>query len=312
MSTSGGTKAVIAAMLANLSIAILKGGAWALTGASSMLAEAVHSVADTTNQVLLLRGGRTALQPPDERHPLGYGRERYFSAFLVSVLLFTAGGVFALYEAYEKYAHIQTGAPDELLESSWWWVPIAVLSGAIVAEGLSLRTALVESRHSRGQKSVWAFIRNSRSPELPTVLLEDIAALLGLVFALIGVGLTLLTHNPYWDVVGTAMIGVLLVAVAWILGTETKSLLLGEAPTAEELAGIRTAIEQSEGVESIIHLKAVHVGPEEILVGVKIAVAPSLDAAQLSRIIDDAERKVRAVVPTARTIYVEPDIRVAT
>lgn len=307
MSSSGSRRAVIAALSANLAIAVLKAGAWVLTGASSLLAEAVHSAADTANQGLLLRGAKAGAQPADAAHPFGYGRERYLSAFLVSITIFSAGGLFAIYEAFHKFTAIRAGEHDALLEGPWWWVPLVVLVGAIVAEGLSLRTAVRESRPLKGSQTWWQFVRTTRSPELPTVLLEDLAAELGLLFALAGVGLTLLTGNDYFDVAGTVLIGLLLIAVGWILGTEMKSLLVGESAVAAELELIAAAL-LGPGVERVIHLKAVHLGPEDVFLGAKIAVPAAADAVAVALAIDEAEARVRAAVPTVRTIYLEPDL----
>ncbi len=308
MSTEGGTRAVVAAMAANFFIALTKFAAWALTGASSMLAEAVHSIADTSNQILLLVGGRRARREATEEHPFGYGRERYISAFLVAIILFSLGGLFAIYEAIEKFGEVQAGHPNELLEGPWWWVPLVVLAAAIVAEGLSFRTAVRESRPTKGKQSWFRFIRTAKSPELPVILLEDSAALLGLVFALGGVGLTLLTHNPLWDVVGTGLIGVLLIAVAVSLAIETKSLLVGEAATPESVAKIREALGASDGVQRVIHLKTLHLGPDEVLVAAKIAVEPTDSAARVAEVIDNAEVAIRAAEPRVTSLYLEPDI----
>src|SRR5689334_19924699 len=255
MSTEGGTKAVVAALTANLFIAATKFGAWALTGASSMLAEAIHSVADSGNQLLLLIGGRRAQRAADEEHPFGYGRERYVFAFVVSIVLFSLGGLFALYEAYHKWHEIAEGHPNGLLESTWWWVPLVILVAAIVAEGLSFRTAIRESNKTRGRQRWSKFIRSAKAPELPVVLLEDFAALIGLVFALFGVGMTLLTHNGIFDAIGTALIGLLLVAVAVALAIETQSLLIGESAAPEVRAKIADALAGVEGVEKVIHMK---------------------------------------------------------
>ena len=214
MSSDGGTKAVVAALSANLGIAATKFVAYALTQSSSMLAESVHSLADSGNQVLLLVGGKRARRAATPEHPFGYGRVRYVFAFVVAIVLFSVGGLFALYEAYEKWHEVSLGHPNALLESQWWWVPVVVLLASIVMESLSFRTAIRESNRVRGAVSWKDFIRRAKSPELPVILLEDFAALLGLAFALVGVGLTLLTRNGLWDAVGTAMIGLLLVAVA--------------------------------------------------------------------------------------------------
>ena len=302
---------MVAAMAANGFIALTKFGAWALTGASSMLAEAVHSVADTGNQALLLFGGRQAKRAATEEHPFGYGRERYISAFLVSIILFSLGGLFALYEAFHKYEEILEGHPNELLEGGWWWVPVVVLLAAIVAEGLSFRTAIHESIPAKGKQSWGRFIRTAKSPELPVVLLEDAAALLGLVFALLGVGMTIITHNGVWDVVGTALIGLLLIAVAVTLAVETKSLLLGEAASPEAVARIREALAATDGVNRVIHLKTLHLGPDEILVAAKIAVEPTDSAARIAEVINAAESTIRTREPHVTALYLEPDIDTA-
>ena len=231
MAGDGGTKAVVAALLANTGIAITKFIAFALTGISSMLAEAIHSVADAGNQVLLLVGGKKSRRAATEEHPFGYGRERYIYAFIVSIVLFSVGGLFALYEAYHKFHEIRSGHVEDT--GKWWWVPLAVLGMSIVLESFSLRTAVIETNKVRGDASYKDFVQHAKQPELPVILLEDIAALLGLVFALFAVSLTLITDNHYFDVAGTAMIGLLLVAVAIVLAIETKSLLLGEAATPE-------------------------------------------------------------------------------
>lgn len=308
MSTEGGTKAVVAALTANLFIAATKFGAWALTGASSMLAEAIHSVADSGNQALLLIGGKRAQRAATAEHPFGYGRDRYIYAFLVAIVLFSVGGLFALYEAYHKWHELQEGHTGGLLESSWWWVPLVVLSAAVVAESLSFRTAIRESSKMKGRQSWSRFIRSAKAPELPVVLLEDFAALLGLLFALFGVGMTLLTHNAIFDVFGTAMIGLLLVAVAVTLAIETKSLLLGESASPEAIRRIETALTSTEDVERVIHMKTLHLGPEEILLAAKIAVRPTSSAQEVAATIDAAEAAVRTAEPMVTALYLEPDI----
>lgn len=307
MAADGGTKAVIAALLANTGIAITKFIAWLLTGASSLLAESVHSVADAGNQVLLLIGGRHARRKATATHPFGYGRVRYVYAFVVSIVLFAVGGLFALYEAYHKYEEIAAGHPNELLESQWWWVPIVVLLVAITMESFSLRTAVVESNKLRGRKSWVSFVRRAKAPELPVILLEDIGALLGLVFALTGVGMALLTHNAYWDVAGTAAIGVLLVVISAILAIEMSSLLVGEGASEQAIDAIGAAL-AADGGARVIHLRTLYVGPEELLVAAKIGVEPTQSAAQIAQVIDAAEARVRTAVPEARVIYLEPDV----
>jgi cation diffusion facilitator family transporter len=300
MASGGGTKAVVAALSANLAIAVMKFVAFLLTASSSMLAEAIHSVADSGNQVLLLVGGKRAARQASPEHPFGYGRSRYIYAFIVSIVLFSVGGLFALFEAWEKFQH------PHGIEGVWWWVPLAVLVGAIIAEALSFRTAIIESNHIRGEQTWVGFVRNAKQPELPVILLEDLGALLGLVFALFGVSLTLITGDGMWDALGTAMIGILLVIIAGVLAVETSSLLLGEAATKADVAKIEAAI-QSDGTR-IIHLRTMHLGPEELLVGAKISVAPRASGAQIAQTIDDTEGRIRAAVPAARVIYLEPDI----
>ena len=313
MSTESSPRAIIAALLANLGIAVTKLVAWALTGASSMLAESIHSLADSGNQGLLLFGGKRARRAPTAEHQFGFGRERYVYAFIVSVVLFSVGGLFALYEAYHKWHEIHEGHEDELLTSKWWWVPLVVLGAAIIMEGFSFRTAIIESNKVKGDQSWWSFIRTAKAPELPVVLLEDLAALIGLVLALMGVGMTLLTENGYWDVVGTAGIGMLLVAVAVVLAIETKSLLLGESAGSADQALIRSAIVgASDEVLDVIHLRTMHIGPEELLVACKIAVAPMDTAQDVARAINAAEARIREAVPEATYIFIEPDIRRAT
>jgi cation diffusion facilitator family transporter len=308
VSAEHGTRAVIAALIANTFIALTKFGAWALTGASSMLAEGIHSVADAGNQVLLLVGGRRSRRGATAEHPFGYGRERYIFGFIVSVVLFSVGGLFALYEAYHKWHEMQEGHPDELLESRWWWVPLVVLFAAIVAESMSFRTAIRESNKTRGKQSWSKYIRAAKAPELPVILLEDFAALVGLVFALFGVGMTLLTDNGIFDVIGTAMIGLLLVTVAIALAIETKSLLLGEAASLDAIARIEGALTSTPGVEQIIHMKTLHLGPEEVLVAAKIAVGPQASATDVTETINLAEINIRGAEPMVTALYLEPDI----
>jgi cation diffusion facilitator family transporter len=302
VSAEGGTRAILAALAANLGIALTKFIAFLLTSSSSMLAESIHSVADSGNQLLLLIGGRRASRAATPEHPFGYGRQRYVYAFLVSIVLFSVGGLFAIYEGVHKWQH------PEPIEGRWWWVPIAVLVVAIGLESYSFRTAIHESNRTRGDQSWVQYVRRAKAPELPVVLLEDTAALLGLVFAMFGVVLTLVTDNGRWDAVGTLLIGLLLVAVALVLGIEMNSLLIGEAAGPEAVQAISAAL-VGGAVESVIHMRTLHLGPEELLVAAKIGVRPSKRADEIAAAIDEAERRVRAAVPIARVIYLEPDIR---
>ncbi|GAA3444338.1 cation diffusion facilitator family transporter [Planomonospora venezuelensis] len=300
MSASGGTKAIVAALAANLSIAAAKFVAFVFTGSSAMLAEGIHSVADSGNQALLLLGGKRAARERTPEHPFGYGRERYFYAFVVAVVLFTIGALFSLYEGWHKISH-----PEDLESPQW---AFGVLIFAIIAEAFSFRTAIKESNAIRGNQSWVSFIRRSKSPELPVIVLEDLGALLGLIFALFGVTMAVVTGDAVWDGIGTLMIGVLLAVIAVILAVETKSLLIGEGAGPEVEKQIRTALEGSPEVNKVIHMRTLHLGPEEILVAAKIAVPHDDTAAEVARGIDEAERRVREAVPEARVIYLEPDL----
>ncbi|MGH2670871.1 MAG: cation diffusion facilitator family transporter, partial [bacterium] len=272
------------------------------------LAESVHSVADAGNQVLLLVGGRHAAREATASHPFGYGRVRYVYAFVVSIVLFSVGGLFALYEAFHKFEETREGHPNELLDSQWWWVPLVVLSAAIVMEAVSFRTAIHESNKIRGTASWTQFVRRAKAPELPVILLEDLGALVGLVLAMIGVGMTLLTDNPYWDVAGTAGIGVLLVLIAIILAMEMSSLLIGEGASEEKVTAITDAVVGADDIERVIYLRTLYTGPEELLVAAKITVPGADTGDRIAAAIDGAEERIRAVVPEATHIYLEPDI----
>ncbi|PPG34189.1 cation transporter [Rathayibacter sp. AY1B7] len=300
MSASGGGTAIIAALAANLGIALTKFVAWFFSGSASMLAEGVHSLADSGNQLLLLLGGRKSRKAADEEHPFGYGRERYVYAFVVSIILFSVGGVFSLYEGIEKIAE-----PHELENA---WLPILVLVISICLEGYSLRTGVKESNRVRGSQSWLQFIRRAKAPELPVVLLEDVAALTGLTFALLGVGLTVITGDSVYDAIGTIMIGTLLIVVAIVLGVETKSLLVGEGATPADAASIRAALEAGRDVERVIHMRTLYLGPDEILVAAKLAFPAAETLEHVAAGIDAAEKRIREAVPAATTIYLEPDV----
>jgi cation diffusion facilitator family transporter len=303
MSSEGSTKAILAALGANVGIAITKFFAAAVSGSASMFAEGIHSVADSGNQVLLIIGGKRAKRQATATHPFGYGRSRYIYAFMVSIVLFSIGGLFSIIEGWNKLSH-----PHELEQA---WLPLTVLTIAIGLESFSLYTALKAAKEERGTASLYQFIRHAKSPELPVVLLEDMAALLGLVLAFGGVGLTVLTGDPIWDAIGTLAIGALLVLVAVILGAETSSLLVGEGATASDTEKIESALGATRGVNSIIHMKTLYLGPEELMVAAKIAVDVDITGKDIAAIIDDAEARIRAEVPTARVIYLEPDILLA-
>ena len=303
MSTEGGTKAIIAALMANIGIAISKFVAFFFTGSSSMLSEAIHSVADSSNQVLLLVGNKRSQKPADEKHPFGYGRRRFVYGFIVAVVLFLIGGLFSLYEGLHKWQD-----PEPLND---WWIAVLVLVIAIGLETVSFRTALREANKSRGKRSLANFIKDSRQPELPVILLEDAGALLGLVFALVGVGMAVITGDGRWDAVGAMAVGTLLVVIAIFLAMEMATMLIGESALPEEVAAIRAALESAPLVERVIHLRTVHMGPDELLVAAKIAIRQSETAAGIAAGINEAERALRAAVPTALYVFIEPDLDVA-
>jgi cation diffusion facilitator family transporter len=301
MSSGGSRRAVVAALLANLAIAVAKFVAFAVTGAASMLAEAIHSVADTGNQALLMFGNRRAEREADERHPFGYGRDRYFYAFVVALVLFSLGSLFALYEGVHKILN-----PHKVEDPP---VAFIVLGVAIVLESLSFRTAFRESRLIKPKGMSWpAFVRRTKQPELPVVLLEDTAALFGLVFAFVGVGVAVGTGDGRWDGAGTLAISALLAFVAIVLAVEMKSLLIGEAASSRNVAAIEAALLDGPEVSRVIHMRTMHLGPDELLVAAKIAVEHDETAAEVARGIDAAERRVRAAVPIAQLIYLEPDL----
>jgi cation diffusion facilitator family transporter len=301
MSAGGSTRAIIAALLANAGIAVAKFVGFLFTGSSSMLAESVHSVADTGNQILLLVGGKRARHEATRQHPFGFGRERFFWAFVVAIVLFTLGSGFALYEGIEKLLH-----PHELESAGW---AIGILLVALVLEGWSLRTAVGEARPHKGDTSWFRFIRTSKQPELPVVLLEDSAALVGLVIALSAVGHTITTGDPIWDGVGTTAIGVLLGVIAVVLAIEMKSLLIGEAASEADEAAIRREIEGAPSVRDLLDMRTEHIGPESILVAAKVEFDPDLTMRELADVVDVVEARVRAAVPMAVRIFVEPDVR---
>lgn len=300
MADNGGNTAIFAALGANLGIAVLKFGAFLLTKSSSMLAESIHSLADTGNQVLLLIGGKASRKRADKEHPFGHGQNRYIYAFLVSIVMFSLGGLFSLYEGWEKWHE-----PHAI--DSWAWAPIVVLVGSILLEGRSLLVANKQAQEKRGRRSWVGYLRAAKSPELPVVMLEDSAAVTGLVMALVGVVMTVVTGDGRWDAAGSGAIGVLLVVVAIFLAVEIKSLLVGEAANPETDRKIRAAITVQDDID-LIHLKTMHLGPEEILVAAKIAVGGSVGTVGLVDAINATEARIREAVPEARVIYIEPDI----
>jgi cation diffusion facilitator family transporter len=300
MSAGGSNRAILAALVANLGIAIAKFLGFLFTMSSSMLAESVHSLADTGNQVLLLFGGKRSRRAPTPMHQFGFGRERFFWAFVVSIVLFTLGSAFALFEGIEKMLH-----PHEI-ESAGWAIGILVV--AIFLEGFSFRTAIREARPAKGSASWPHFIRHSKSPELPVVILEDSGALVGLVIALTAIITAVVTGNAFWDGVGTTAIGALLGVIAVVLAVEMKSLLIGESASADDQEAIADAIRTSPRIVSLINLRTEHIGPETILVAAKVQFDPALTMAELADVVDDTEARIRNVVPSATRIFLEPDV----
>ncbi len=297
----GSRKAIIAAFFANLGIAIAKFAGFLITGSAGLLAEAGHSIADTGNQGLLMFGGKRGQRPADRAHPFGYGPERYFWSFIVALVLFSMGGLFALYEGIQKLIH-----PHEVEQAV---VAYVILGLSILLESYSLRTAMKEANRERHGRSWWRFIRTSKAPELPIVLLEDVGAETGLFFALFGLTMAELTGNARWDAVGSVAIGLLLVMIALILAVEMKGLLIGEAASDEHLDAIESSIGGSSKVNGLIHLRTMHLGPDQLLVAAKIDYDHSLSVEDLAHAIDDTEANLRAAVPIAEIIYIEPDIR---
>ncbi|WP_327350814.1 cation diffusion facilitator family transporter [Streptomyces sp. NBC_01304] len=301
MAAGGGTKAVVTALCANLTIAVAKLVAWVFSGSSSMLAEGIHSIADSSNQALLLIGGKRAQRAATPLHQFGYGRERYFYSFVVAIVLFSLGGLFALYEGWHKIS-------DPHAIEHWYW-PVGVLLFAIVAEAFALRTAVKESNEIRGDQSWWQFVRHSKAPELPVILLEDLGAILGLILALIGVGIALLTGNGIWDGIGTLCIGVLLVVIAVILAIETKSLLLGEGVSEQDTATIHDALVDGDTLTGVLGLQTMYVGPDDLLIAARVRVDHHDSVTEVAEAIDLAEARVRAALPVHCVIYLEPDIK---
>jgi cation diffusion facilitator family transporter len=293
-------RAVLAAFVANLGIAVTKFVAFLITGSASMLAESVHSVADTGNEVLLIVGRGRSGRPRSEEHPFGFGRERYFYGFVVSVMLFTVGAAFSIYDGVHKIMH-----PEAVHNSL---VAFIVLGASAVMEAFSLRTGIREANKVRGDRSWSTFIRRTKAPELPVVLLEDTAAMIGLAFAFAGVALSVLTHNGKWDGAGSLAIGLLLATAAAILAVEMKSLLIGEAASADMQHKIIAALEDGPDSPRVIHMRTVHMGPDSLLVAAKIAIRETDTAAAVAAAIDAAEKRARAVVPLILTIYLEPDV----
>jgi cation diffusion facilitator family transporter len=300
MSTEGGTRAVVAALLANTGIAISKFVAFAITGSSSMLSEAIHSVADSLNQVLLLIGGKRSTREADEMYQFGYGRIRYVYGFMVAIVLFIIGGLYSVYEGWHKVHE-----PHEMHDVG---IALGVLIVAVILETFSFRTAIKEANKAKGERTLKQFIKDARQPELPVILLEDMGALVGLLFALFGVSMAAITHDGRWDGLGAIAIGVLLIAIAVILVREMASMLVGESALPEEVDAVRAALTSAPLVDRLIHLRTLHVGPDALLVAAKIGISADKTAQDIASGIDEAESILRAAVPTAEYVFIEPDI----
>lgn len=289
---------VIVALLANLVVALAKLGVFAITGSSALLAESLHSFADSTNEVLLLYGARRSRQPADERHPFGHARYRYLYAFLVSLTVFWIGGVLAVLEGVSRLM-----ADEAIVDPRW---AFAVLGLAAVLDGWSLRTTLRSGRSAKGTLTWKQLVRQTKAPELIVVFLEDLGALIGIAIAFVGVGLAAVTGHGAWDAAASIAIGVLLMAIGLLVNRETRSLLLGESATDEVVAAIRDAIATTAGIQSVIDLRAIHLGPDDLVVAAGILVDPGLTAADVTRSIVAAERRVQDAVPFRTVIYLEP------
>ena len=301
MSATGSTRAILAAFVANLSIALAKFAAFLVTGSAAMLAESIHSGADTSNQALLLLGGKQAKREASKIHQFGYGRARYFWSFVVAMVLFSLGGLFAIYEGIRKIRD-----PHEIDQFA---VAIGVLLLGIVLEGFSLRTAVVEARRVMAKdQSLWAFIRDSRMPELPVVLLEDFGAMVGLVVALSALTLAAVTDNAVWDGWGTLIIGVLLFAIAAILAREMKSLILGEGLSEDEQRLALGIVQDHHSVRKLTDLRSQHMGPDTVLIGANIEFDSGLGSADIAAAIDEIEEQLSDALPYSLMIYLEPDL----
>jgi cation diffusion facilitator family transporter len=310
VSSPGTTKTIIVAFVSHTIVASLKFLAWAVTGSASMLSSGVHSIASITDQAALLTGSKLSRRPADDRHPFGYARERYMFAFMVSLIVFTVGGLYALWQAYSKAMEIHAGHPSKLLTSHLWWVPIPILIGAMISSSLSLRVALRTMNVKKGNKSWRRFIASAKEPEHPVVLLEDLGSLLNLSAALLGVVLSKALHNAYFDAVGSALIGLSLIGVGYFMLRETWSMLIGEPSSRAALVRVRAVLAATDGVLSVKNFKTMHVGPNELMVVAKIVVDSDKTADDVSTIIDRADQAIRRVEPAVTRLYLEPAIAV--
>ena len=291
-------RAILYALLANLGIALAKTWAALFTGSGSMLAEAIHSYADTGNQVLLFIGLKQSQRPPDSEHPLGYGKLSYFWSFIVALLLFSLGGLFSIYEGIHKLAE-----PEPLNKV---WVGLVVLGVAIVLEAGSLSAALREINRLRGARPLRQWLRHTRSAELVVVLGEDVAALVGLVLAFGFVGLTLVTGNLAFDALGSIIIGIVLVLVSLFIARRIRGLLVGRSAEPELQALINRIIAADPAIERLLNTITIQVGPK-VMLAAKIAMRPGLRIEEAVERINELERRLKAEVPEIGWCFVEPD-----
>ena len=292
-------RAIVFALGANFSIFVAKLIAALTTGSGAMLAEAVHSLADSGNQVLLLFGLRQAKKPPTPEYPLGHGKAIYFWSFLVALMLFSVGGMFSLYEGWHKLSS------DEPLRSPW--IAIGVLIFSIVVEGISMRACLVEVNKVRGGNSLWHWFRHSRQVELVVIFGEDLAALVGLVFALFAVGLSMWTGNPVWDAVGTLAIGALLIVVAVLISIEVKAMLIGQSVDPQLSRDLRAYLGQRPEIEELYSLITLQLG-NDVMVSIKARMRGEESAIGLIGQINAIERELKQRYPEVRFSFFEPDV----
>ena len=293
-------RAVLTALVANLLVAGAKLGAFALTASSALLAESLHSFADTANEVLLLVGARRSTRPADLRHPFGHARYRYVYAFLVSLTVFWIGGVLAVIEGL---VHLASDEP--IVDPAW---AFAVLVLGAVLDGWSLRTTVRAGRPAKGVLSWKQLMRTTKAPELIVVFLEDLGALVGIAIAAVGVGLATITGAPVWDAVASIAIGLLLMAIGLVVNRETQSLLLGESASKDVEATIREAIAATPGIDGVVNFRTIHIGPDDLVVASGIVVDQAMEAAAIAQAIDAAEERVRAGLPYRTVIYLEPRV----
>jgi cation diffusion facilitator family transporter len=305
---SSTTRTIVVAFVSHTIVAALKFLAWGLTGSASMLSSGVHSVASIIDQAGLLTGRKLAKREPDESHPFGYARERYVFAFLVSLVVFTVGGLFALWQGYTKAMQIAAGHPSKLLTSPLWWVPIPILLGALISSCLSLRVAVRTMNMKKGNKSWRRFIASAKEPEHPVVLLEDLGSVTNLSAALFGVVMSKVTHNAYFDAIGSALIGVSLIGVGYFMVRKTWSMLVGEGSSHASLVRVRAVLASTDGVSSVKKFKSLHMGPDDLMVVAKIIVDPDKSADDIATIIDRADTAIRRVEPAVTRLYLEPAV----